>query len=139
MNHRRVFVIVFALILGLSISARLAHADEWNQEIKATFTEPVEVPGQVLPAGTYVFVLADHVSNRDIVQIFSEDRSVLYATVLAVHTERPEASNTALFTFAERRSSMPQAIHAWFYPGSKTGHEFIYTENEAHSSLSVRS
>jgi len=126
MTNRRVLVIVFALIMGLSISAQFAHADEWNQQTRMTFTEPVEVPGQVLPAGTYVFVIADLVSNRDVVQIFSEDKSVLYATLETVRAERQEPSDTTIVTFAERPSGEPAAILTWFYPGSTTGHEFVY-------------
>src|SRR5713226_2732059 len=50
-----------------------AIADEWNKETELEFSAPVEVPGKVLPAGKYVFKLADSESDRNIVQIFSQD------------------------------------------------------------------
>src|SRR5712692_9920798 len=48
-------------------------ADEFNKETKLEFSGPVEVPGKVLAAGKYVFKIADSESDRNIVQIFSED------------------------------------------------------------------
>ena len=49
-----------------------AVAGDLNQKTVFTFSGPVEVPGQVLPAGTYVFKLADSPSNRHIVQVFNQ-------------------------------------------------------------------
>jgi len=59
-------------------------ADEENKAIKLTFSESVEVPGQVLSAGTYWFTLADSESDRNIVQMWNADRTRLVATVLAI-------------------------------------------------------
>ena len=62
------FIIAFALIFELA-----AHADEDNELTILTFSQPVQVPGRILPAGTYEFVLANSQSNRDIVRIFNAD------------------------------------------------------------------
>ncbi|HTA68434.1 MAG TPA: hypothetical protein VK776_09155 [Bryobacteraceae bacterium] len=67
------------LVLGLAALGAVvprATADEWDQKTVFTFSGPVEIPGQVLPAGTYVFKLADSPSNRNIVQIFSKDEDI---------------------------------------------------------------
>ncbi len=37
------------------VAAPIAKADAWDKETIVTFSSPVEVPGQVLPPGTYVF------------------------------------------------------------------------------------
>jgi hypothetical protein len=58
------FIIAFALIFELA-----AHADEDNELTKLTFSQPVQVPGRILPAGTYEFVLADSQSGRDIANL----------------------------------------------------------------------
>lgn len=50
-----------------------ASASEWDQKTIFTFSGPVEIPGQVLDAGTYVFKLADSASDRNIVQVFSKN------------------------------------------------------------------
>jgi len=69
MNHRRVFAVALFLMTVFSMSVVSARADEWSQLTKLTFSEPVEIPGRTLPAGTYWFVLADSDSDRNIVQV----------------------------------------------------------------------
>jgi len=44
-----------------------ANADEWDQKTIFTFSSPVEIQGQVLERGTYVFKVADSLSDRNIV------------------------------------------------------------------------
>jgi hypothetical protein len=122
-------LVMVALLCG--VNAPSAHADEWNQETILNFSQPVAIPGQVLPAGTYRFILADSVSNRQIVQIFSSDWSKLYATLFTVASERQEPTGETAIRFAERPSDQPEAITTWFYPGEITGHEFIYWGKEA--------
>ncbi|MBI3948918.1 MAG: hypothetical protein HY314_00455 [Acidobacteria bacterium] len=104
-----------------------AKADEWNEKTIVTFTEPVEVPGRVLPPGRYVFRLLDSPGNRNIAQIFNEDMTELYATVLAVSDFRPRPSDEATITLV-RNGSAPRFVKEWFYPGKLHGHEFIYPE-----------
>jgi len=106
-------------------------ADPWNQETKVTFNQPVEIPGQVLPAGTYVFRLMDSPSNRNIVQVFSEDRAHLFATVLAIPDYRLQPSDKTVLMFEERPKDSPEAIKAWFYPSDDYGHEFVYPHRRA--------
>ena len=65
------------LLVGL-LSATSIRADEWNKKTVVTFTEPVQIPGAVLPAGTYVFKLMDSASDRNIVQIFNADETHLF-------------------------------------------------------------
>ena len=84
----------------------------------------------MLPAGTYWFAVVDDDSFRNLVQVYSADWSVLYATLLTVPSDRNESSGETTLTFAERSYSKPQAILTWFYPGEETGHEFIYPKNE---------
>jgi hypothetical protein len=108
-------------------------ADEHNQATKMTFNEPFEIPGQVLDAGTYWFALMDSQSDRNIVQIWNEDRSQLIATVFTITDYRVEPADETTVTFEERPGDQAEAIHAWFYPGDNSGHEFIYPKNRATS------
>ncbi len=121
-------VCVFAGALALLPGAR---ADEWDHMTTLTFSQPVEVPGIVLPAGTYVFRLLDSQTDRDIVQIFSQDRDHLYATVIAVPDYRLHRSGKTVVTFEEREAGAPQAIRAWFYPGRNFGTDFVYPQVRA--------
>ena len=121
-------LVIAGLLCGVSVPS--AHADEWNQETILTFSQPVEIPGQILPAGTYRFILFGSSSDRNIVQVFSSDWSKLYATLYTVPSERQEPTGETAIRFAERPSDQPEAITTWFYPGEITGHEFIYWGKE---------
>ena len=110
-----------------------AFADEWNKETKLEFSAPVEVPGKVLTPGKYVFKLADSESDRNIVEIFSEDANgnqKLVTTILAIPDYRERTPDKPIVQFEERASGSPEAIHSWFYPGDNTGWEFVYPKSE---------
>jgi hypothetical protein len=115
-------------VLALSTPAS---ADQWNDRTVLTFSSPVMVPGATLPAGTYVFKLADLRSSRNIVQIFNEDGTRLITTTQAVPTKRLDASANPVLQFNPTDRGSPPAIKAWFYPNSTYGHEFVYSDEEA--------
>lgn len=121
------------LFAGLAALALLpgARADEWTQRTVLTFNEPIEIPGQVLPAGTYVFKLANSSSNRHIVQVFNKDENRIFGMFLAIPDYRLRASEKTIIKFAERPAGSPQAIKAWFFPGKNYGHEFVYPKAKA--------
>ena len=83
---------ILGLLLALAfILPAAARADEYNQATQLTFSQPVQIPGHVLPAGTYWFVLADSsIGDRNIIHIFNSDRSTLYATVGTISAERAQ-------------------------------------------------
>jgi hypothetical protein len=108
-----------------------AQADEWNQKTVLTFATSVEMPGQTLPAGTYVFKLANSHANRHIVQVFNQDENRLFGTFLAIPSHRHHASEKTIIRYEERAAGSPQAIKAWFYPNKTYGHEFVYPKAEA--------
>jgi hypothetical protein len=119
--------------VGLSALTLLsvARADEWSQKTTLTFSGPVEIPGQVLPAGTYVFKLASSQSNRHIVQVFNKDQNHIYGTFLAIPDYRLHPSDKPIVRFEERAAGSPPAIKAWFYPSHNHGHEFVYPKKKA--------
>jgi hypothetical protein len=101
-------------------------ADTWDKKTIVTFSDSVEIPGQVLPAGTYVFKLADSRSERHIVQIWNGDETQVLATILAIPNYRLDTPDRTIFEFDERPGDSPMALHSWFYPGENTGQEFVY-------------
>ena len=108
-----------------------ARADEWNQKTIFTFSGPVEIPGKVLPAGTYVFKLADSSSDRNIVEVFNKDENHLYGIFLAIPDYRLRPAGKPIITFEERAADAPVAVKAWFYPGENYGHDFVYPKVRA--------
>lgn len=128
------FLTAACFLACLLVLLPTAAADDWNKKTKVTFSAPVEVPGvgaQVLPAGTYVFKLLDSLSNRHIVQIFNEDETHIYTTILAIPNYRLRATDKTVMTFKERAAGEPEAIRAWFYPGRQWGEEFVYSKPKA--------
>ena len=114
-----------------------ARADDWNRKTVVTFSGPVEIPGVhltgwgVLPAGTYVFKILDSQSDRHIVQIFNQDETMIYATILAIPNYRLKVTDKTVITFTERPAGEPEALRAWFYPGMNSGEEFVYPKAKA--------
>jgi hypothetical protein len=128
-NQMRAYkVIATVSCLGLLCAAlpRPAKADEWDKKTDISFSQPVEIPGMVLPAGQYVFKLADSQSDRDIVQVFNRDENHVYATILAIPDYRLQPADKTVVTFEERAAGAPQAVKEWFYPGDNYGEEFVY-------------
>ncbi len=130
MHIPKSLAIIFFCILAGAVSLPAAKADTWDQKTKIKFSEPVEIPGHVLPAGTYWFILQSSDSDRDLVQIFSEDWSHLYATLQTIPTEREHATDRTEIQFAERPYNNPEALRKWYYPGLLTGHEFLYPNKQ---------
>src|SRR5260370_16665100 len=103
--------------------------DEGKKETEIQWSAPVQTQGKKLEAGKYVFQLADSDSDRNIVQIFSEDsdgNENLVATLMAIPDYIEQTPDKPTVHFEERPSGSPEAIHSWFYPGENTGWEFIY-------------
>lgn len=121
-----------ALAFSASAKAPNAKADDWDKKTVVTFSQPVEIPGGiVLPAGTYVFKLLNSLSNRHIVQVFNEDQTRVFATILSIPNYRLQVTDKTVITFGESAVGVPQAIRAWFYPGANSGEEFVYPKRRA--------
>jgi hypothetical protein len=126
LRMNKLYIVIAWGISCFLFYAVAAHADERDQSTKMTFSEPVRLPNVTLPAGTYWFKLLDSASERDIVQIFNADRTVLYATEIAVPTLRQKLSDNTVVTLAQQAPGEADALLKWFYPSEETGHEFIY-------------
>jgi len=128
MNTRKLWSVVFSIVFACVILLPHASASEDDQQTEVRFDQPVEIPGTVLPAGSYWFVR--DTDNHNIVRVFSLDWKTLYATESTASAERREPADRTTFTFAERESSQPEALLKWFYPGDTIGHEFLYHKQE---------
>ena len=128
------------LVLGLALLAAAfsprVTADSYDHMTTITFSGPVEIPPvyitgmRVLPAGTYVFKLVNSSNDRHIVQIFNQDQSKIYATILAIANYRLDPTGKTVMTFNEGIAGKPEALRAWFYPGANWGEEFVYPEGQ---------
>jgi hypothetical protein len=96
-----------------------------------TFSQPVALPQVTLPAGKYLFRLADSQTNRSVVQIYSADGRRLHGMMMTMPTERPTASDNAEIRFMETPAGTPTPVRSYWYPGMRTGWEFIYPRSQA--------
>jgi hypothetical protein len=132
---------VASALIALPLTAT-AQTGPRNQDTFFTFSQPVELPGKTLPAGTYFFQLMDSDSNRHIVKVMSQDRKELHATLLAIPyytNDRPSDEPQVRFMetpaggdgSTTAANAGTNAIKVWFYPGRTVGHEFIYPRSQA--------
>lgn len=132
MKAWRMILGIFAVAVFMVTFAAGARADTgFNKRTVVTFTQPVEIPGQILPSGTYTIELYESFGNRHVVRIYNADRSKLIATVLAIPNARLTATGDNVMKFTERPGNAPDALKAWFYPGDNFGQEFVYPKARA--------
>jgi len=125
------FLAVLTLALLGTIFTSGVQADNWNKKTVVTFSQPFEIPGQILPAGTYTIKLVDLASERHIVQFLDADGIKVLATVLAINNWRLRPTGKTVVNFAETVGDNPEAVKAWFYPGDNFGQEFVYPKHRA--------
>lgn len=122
----------FAMPIGLAalLGAPLM-ADDYDKKTDVTFSEPVQVPGVVLPAGKYMFILLNSASSRHIVEVKSDDGQHLYAMIMTAAARRVEPTDKVVIDYYEMPAGTPNAIRQWFWPGDLDGQEFLYPHKEA--------
>lgn len=130
MTQRLRFASFILLAAAATWMMPAATADERDKLTIMTFTEPVEIPGQILPAGTYVFKLLDSNAGRNVVQIFTQDQKQLVATIMALPDYRLLPTRDTTVRLEERSAGSPEALHSWFYPGDNYGIQFVYPKAE---------
>jgi hypothetical protein len=108
-----------------------ARADEWNKRTFLTFSGPVQVPGATLPAGTYLFQLADPDNSRHVVMVRDKDEKKIYSMFMTIPNDRLQTPSENVVMFGESPAGVARAVKVWWYPGQRTGEEFVYPKNQA--------
>src|SRR5438034_6177875 len=125
MTAFRITIAIIAVAMFITLSPSNAKADESDKKTIVTFDQPVEIPGMILQAATYVFRRASS-TDPNVVQISGKDEKHVYATLLTIQDYRMDPADKTLITFEERDNRAPRAIKSWFYPGDTAGEEFVY-------------
>jgi hypothetical protein len=123
--YRKMLTGMICLMLLGTFFVPQGRADESDKKTIVTVNGSIQVPGKVLPAGTYVFKLLDS-NDRTRVSIFNADETQLITTVQGISDSRMETPDKTILQLEERPSGQPQAVKAWFYPGDDSGVEFVY-------------
>jgi hypothetical protein len=106
-------------LASLLMAAGPAAAQSTTTDV--TFSVPVQLPGVVLPAGSYHFALAQ--DARSVVVSGADHRIV--TTVAVVRTTRREAGS--LVTMRPSTDGAPAQVSALYSGGGTAGVEFLYT------------
>ena len=128
---KTVLVVLTLSVLGARPGPARGSRTPRTKKTVLTFSQPLEIPGQVLPAGTYTFTLMDSLSDRNIVRITNADGTQVIATILAINNYRLTPTEKTVIKFEERSGDNPVALKAWFYPGDNFGQEFVYPKRRA--------
>jgi hypothetical protein len=124
--YRKMFTgMICLMLLGGTFFVSKVRADESDKKTIVTVNEPIQVPGKVLPAGTYVLKLVDP-NDRTLVAIYTADEMHLITTVQGIPDSRMETPSKAILQLEERPDGGPEALMTWFYPGDNFGVEFVY-------------
>jgi hypothetical protein len=124
---------IFPLLVAVAFFAvslsPVAIADSWDKKTIVTFDQDVEIPGQVLPAGTYVFKLFRSNSDRSMVQVWTAHERQLLATLITVGDSCPNNSGDPYFVLdmSGTDEGYPPAVVSWFFAGGNDGRDFIYS------------
>jgi len=131
MKHKLAPIALALALVGIALVTPASAQTNLNQRTVLTFSQPIEVPSKVLPAGTYTFELHESQMNRHIVQVYDADGKTLITTFLAIPNRRLETTTDTVVRFAEVAPGQPQAMRAWFYPGQTVGQEMVYSRKRA--------
>ena len=128
---RKVLGSVCAMALVAGLAPAQASAQPSDKRTIFTFSGPVDMPGVALPAGRYVFRLANPDTSRNVIQVASADGKRIFGMFHSYPAERNTVANDAEVRFLEASAGTPPAIKTWWYPGERTGYEFIYPKQQA--------
>jgi hypothetical protein len=131
--YKCMFVVITVAVLNAF--APLAQAQSFDGKVNVTFSSPVEVPGKVLPAGTYVF---EAVKEGTLTRIMSADERHIYVSVLTVPKEENEQTErSSLVNLEPASGGNPPRVDSWFVPGDSVGNEFIYPKAHSRKRLGI--
>ncbi len=117
-------------VLTLSIGGR-AEAQPADYRTYFTFSAPVTLPGMTLPAGKYIFRLADPDGSRKVINVMSGDGKKSLAMLHTIPNQAARPPKDAEIRFMETNAQVPPPVKTWWYAGKSLGYEFIYPRRQA--------
>jgi hypothetical protein len=118
----------FAGILALAsvVPGRAITISPTTHTNRVTFSQPVKLPGVVLPAGTYEFELAPAGTHQDIVRVSSRTGQPFFLGFTRP-VVRPQAlPKNVIMAFGEVEEGAPAPIAVWYPLNERSGHAFVY-------------
>jgi hypothetical protein len=125
MTFRNAVLVVMAAVLTLAATLT-GGATTLNRTTYFTFNAPVRLHGVLLPAGVYVFEIANPDSGSNVTRVLDRKRSKVYVNGLTRVVIRPPSGRLdAAIIFGETVTSAPRRVDGWYPEGETTGREFL--------------
>jgi len=83
-----------------------------------------------LPAGTYMFRIANPDTSRNVIEVANKQGTESYALLNTIQATRPDAPKDSEIRFLETAAGAPPAVGTYWYMGERTGYEFMYSKAE---------
>lgn len=131
MLTRKLLTFACATAVAVGLLPTTAAAQLPDRRTFFTFSGPFTIPGATLPAGKYVFRLANPETSARVVQVFSADGRTPYGMFFSRPAERRDPAPKSEIRFLETAKGMPAAVQTWWYEGERTGFEFVYPKAQA--------
>ena len=128
--------ILTALLVVAAASARAHGGTTTHKRRFLTFSGAVQVPGATLPAGTYVFQIADPPAQM-MWQVFDASGRHVLAEFFFVNTddrtvrEQNHANGKPVVRFYETARGVAPALKVLYYPWDSAGYVFLYPKSQA--------
>jgi hypothetical protein len=122
-------IVCTAGTLGSAVRADNNAADPDRKAVIA-IQSPMEIPGSVLPPGSYVFKQSGAQNGWTIVQIYNESESTLVTTVIAYPNAKLSSTGDTVMTYSAPGSN-GQVLEAVTFPGDTAPDQFAYPAAEA--------
>jgi hypothetical protein len=113
-----------AVLLALGAMAPAGAGDIPSQPTPVKFLRSVQLPGQTIPAGDYVFERANTQTTANVVLVRGRNNGVQWMGFTDV-AERRDPHSASVQLSEARQGEAPRVL-AWFPTGSRTGVAFIY-------------
>jgi len=127
---RTVLSTVAAALFAVAVP-QTTQAMPYDSRAYFAFSQPVSIPGAVLPAGEYVFRLADPDGGRGVVQVLNRESGESHGLFFAKTTERATVAEEPEVTLGEAPAGTVRSIGTWWTRGSTIGLEFVYAPGAA--------
>jgi hypothetical protein len=122
---------IVCLAVASVVAASVTRADDSAKQATVTLQSPEQVPGSVLPAGTYMFRQTGMRSGWAIIQIYNRDGSALVTTILAYPNPKVASNGQNVIVYPANGSSSIPAIEGVVFSGDSTVEQLAYPKSVA--------
>ena len=123
----RIMKLAAVAVLTAFAFAPSSHAASWSHLDKITFNRPVALPGVVLPAGSYVFEIANPTTSANVVRVTHRDTHRVYFAGITERVSRPAGLRPGqMISLGEPMTGGAFPVTVWYPAAQAEGHRFLY-------------